>query len=94
MHAYLRTESCAMMRIAAQISANYGLIITGGTVQAVVNGYASYRPSETKRQNIVNININQTMTGGTGYTVTDSKGNEILSYKTSKSFYHPIYLLH
>lgn len=65
---------------------DYGLIITGGTVQAVVNGSVSYRPSETKRQNIVNINMNQTITGGTGYTVTDSKGNVVLSFTPTVNY--------
>lgn len=62
------------------------LTITGGTIQAVTNDSASMRLSDTTTQNVVTVNIDQTIQGGTEFTITDSDGNTVFSLTPSDNY--------
>ncbi len=59
------------------------LTITGGTLQTVINGSTSLRLSASTSQNIVTINMDQTIPSETGYTITDPNGNTVVSFTPS-----------
>lgn len=63
-----------------------GINVTGGLVVAVgMSGMAEY-PESSSSQNCVSATFTQTYDSGTLVTLTDSDGNELLSFESAKSF--------
>ena len=62
------------------------LKVTGGTLIAVGSSGMAQGISNTSTQYGVLINLNTTYQKDTKVTITDSNGNEIISYTSSKSF--------
>ncbi len=69
------------------LDGNGEIIVSGGLLVAAGSAQMAEVPGDSSSQNVVGANIGS-CSGGTLVTLTDSRGNEILSYAPSKNFEH------
>lgn len=69
------------------LDGNNEIIVTGGLLVAAGSSQMAEIPGSSSTQNVIGANIGS-CSGGTLVTITDSSGQEILSYAPSKNFEH------
>lgn len=68
------------------LDSNGEIVVNGGTVIAAGMSQMAESPSDTSGQNSVSATFDTTLDGGTLVTLSDSDGNEILSFAPEKNF--------
>ncbi len=68
------------------LDSNGEINVNGGTLVAAGMSAMAENPADTSKQNSVSATFDTTMNGGTLVTLSDSNGNEIISFAPQKSF--------